>query len=487
MIKVSNMERTIEELNENMVENVFNIIPNISDKVLDYNEKNFHICDLINNNFIDKRKYSSEITPALLVLSGVQSRMKQQFSISELPLALTSKEVIESTKINLSYDSGESLLKESNIRAILGKYEQNDKEKIEFNNDFIKFFNSVNKSYLNAANISCNIHVVDCSVLDVNIDNENYEGSSITHKGGKKLRGYKIGMIRGVTNNGGVVEEVCMSTAKDHDVNMIDEMLRNSKYFKSDDFVMLDRGFLDIELFKSLTKKGLKVIIPARKNMEISIEAKRLAIENNKWVKHPNPKRHGQDITLVSGLEGCWLSEKDRLKKPEKLELEYKINTCVIRFDKKKNKDIIEDEILLEDEEYAYAVIMTNDDSLSCGEIIRMYEMRPEIEEDFRQLKDFWGLNMYRSTRYHIISFITILSLLGYNLYKVYTESEEGSKYIGKSLIVEERHGLYIVKNVRTAIVTKHYFYIFKEDELLDLYADLDKNKRMLIKQYLTL
>lgn len=487
MIKVSNRERTIEELNENMVESVFNIIPNISDKVLDYNEKNFHICDLINNNFIDKRKYSSEITPALLVLSGVQSRMKQQFSISELPLALTSKEVIESTKMNLSYNSEDTFLKESNIRAILSKYEQNDKEKIEFNNDFIKFFNNINKSYLNAANINCNIHIVDCSVLDVNIDNENYEGSSITHKGGKKLRGYKIGMIRGVTNNGGVVEEVCMSTAKDHDVNMIDEMLRNSNYFKSDDFVMLDRGFLDIELFKSLTKKGLKVIIPARKNMEISIEAKRLAIENNKWVKHPNPKRQGQDITLVSGLERCWLSEKDRLKKPEKLELEYKINTCVIRFDKKKNKDIIEDEILLEDEEYAYAVIMTNDVSLSCGEIIRMYEMRPEIEEDFRQLKDFWGLNMYRSTRYHIISFITILSLLGYNLYKVYTESEEGSNYIGKSLIVEERHGLYIVKNVRTAIVTKHYFYIFKEDELLDLYADLDKNKRMLIKQYLTL
>ena len=389
--------------------------------------------------------------------------------------------------MNLSYDSKESLLKESNIRAILSKYEQIDKENLEFNDEFIKFFNSFNKSYLKTANIDCNIHIIDCSVLDVNIENENYEESSITHKGGKKLRGYKIGMIRGVTNNGGVVEEICMSTAKDHDVKMIDDMLRKTEYFKKDDFAMLDRGFLDIELFKALTKKGVKVIIPARKNMEISIEAKRIAIENNNWIKHPNPKRRGQDITLVSGLERCWLSEKDRLKKTEKLELDYKINTCVIRFDKKKNKDIIEDEILLEDEEYAYAIIMTNDISLSCSEIIRMYEMRPEIEEDFRQLKDFWGLNAYRSTKYHIISFIIMVSLLGYNLYKVFIESDEGNKYIGKSLIVEEKHGLYIVKNVRTAIVTKHYFYIFQINELLDLYADLDKNKRMLIKQYLTL
>ena len=115
--------------------------------------------------------------------------------------------------------------------------------------------------------------------------------------------------------------------------------------------------------------------------------------------------------------------------------------------------------------------------------------MRPEIEEDFRQLKDEEedGLNAYKSTQYHIISFVILISLLGYNFYKVYTESEEGREYIGKSLIVKEKHGLYIVKGVKTAIVTKHYFAMFEQDELLDLYAELDKEKRVLIKQYLTL
>ena len=111
--------------------------------------------------------------------------------------------------------------------------------------------------------------------------------------------------------------------------------------------------------------------------------------------------------------------------------------------------------------------------------------MRPEIEEDFRQLKDFWGLNTYKSTKYNIISFIIIVSLLGYNLYQFYKESGEGRKYIGKSLIIEERHGLYIVKNVRTAIVTEHYFGMLEQDELLDLYASLDKDKRALIKKLL--
>ena len=70
---------------------------------------------------------------------------------------------------------------------------------------------------------------------------------------------------------------------------------------------------------------------------------------------------------------------------------------------------------------------------------------------------------------------------------QIYKESEEGKNYIGKNLIVEEKHGLYIVKGVRTAIVTQHYFGIFEQNELLDLYASLDKEKRELFKQYLIL
>ena len=43
------------------------------------------------------------------------------------------------------------------------------------------------------------------------------------------------------------------------------------------------------------------------------------------------------------------------------------------------------------------------------------------------------------------------------------------------------------MKGVRAAIVTQHYFGIFEQNELLDLYASLDKEKRELFKQYLIL
>ena len=134
MIKINNKEKVIEEINKNKIENIFNVMPNISDKVLDYIEQSFKISELINEEFESKYKYESKITSALIVLSGVQSRMKQQFTISELPLALTSKEIINNLNMNISYDKKDGLLKEANIRAILEKYEQKDKTVINFNN-----------------------------------------------------------------------------------------------------------------------------------------------------------------------------------------------------------------------------------------------------------------------------------------------------------------------------------------------------------------
>ena len=80
-----------------------------------------------------------------------------------------------------------------------------------------------------------------------------------------------------------------------------------------------------------------------------------------------------------------------------------------------------------------------------------------------------------------------ICNLIGYNFYQIYKESEEGSKYIRKSFIVEQKQGFYVTKGVTTAIITDNYFGIFNQAELLDLYADLNKEKRELIKKFLIL
>lgn len=508
MLKKNNKEMAIKEFNDNKVEYIFNIIPNLSDKILDYIEEKYNVSKMINDTFDSRKKYNTDITEELIILSGVQARMKQQFSITELNLALTSKKIIENVGLNLSYNPKESLLKEANIRNWLEKFEQEEIKKerqiqrekgnkkkvkidhnvinVDFNNYFIKYFNQFTEKFMQVTETNCTTHIYDCSVIDVNLNNDKYEGSTITCKGGEKLRGYKIGTLRGVTPNGGLIESMCMDTAKTHDLTMSKEFLLNSSILKKNDRLLMDRGFLDIDFFKELNRKGINVIIPAKKNMEIYAEAIRIAKKDNNWINHPNSKRKGQTISLVKSLEMTWLSENDQKKKPSKLNLDYKINCCVIRFDINTNKDILTDEEIINcDAKYAYACILTNDTSLDCSDIIRMYEMRTEIEEDYRQLKDFWGLNTYKSTKYVIISFVILISLLGYNFYQIYKESEEGKEYIGKSFIVEERHGLYIVKGVRTAIATEHFFGIFEQDELLDIYANLPKDKRQTFKEYL--
>lgn len=505
MLKKNNKEKTLKEFNDNKIESIFNIIPNLSDKVLDFVEDNYNVLDIIKKTFNSKKIYNTDISDELVILSGIQARMKQQLSITELGLSLTSNKIIEKLGLNISYLPKDSLLKESNVRSWLAKYEQENiklekenqrklgiKKKIKitsnvnFNNDFIMFFNDFSKQFKETTKTECNIHILDCSILDVNLDNKNYEGATVTTKNNKELRGYKISSLRGLTKNGGIIEEICMNTAKTHDLEMSRDFVLNSENLKENDYLLMDRGFLDIDFFKELNKKKIKVIIPAKKNMELYNEAIEIAKNNNNWIKHPNKKRKGQSITLVKSLEMTWLSNKEKAKKPSNLKLDYKINCCVLRFEIGKNKEILTDEeIIKSDGTYAYACIMTNDMSLDCGDIVRTYEMRSEIEEDFRQLKDFWGLNTYKSTQYHIISFIILISLLGYNFYQIYKESEDGKKYIGKNFITEEKKGLYIVKGVRTAIVTEHFFGIFELEELLDIYANFSIEKREIFKEYL--
>ena len=182
MIRTLNKEKVIKILTEEEYEymNAFNIIPNLSDKVLDYAEKNYEIIEMTSQYLEEKRKQNSNLSIPLFVLAGVQARMKRLFAISELPLAITSQEIIEKLGINIEYHLEESLLKESNIRAFLERYKQEKDQPLEFQNEFIKSFNQMNKELLKKAKLTSDIHVLDCTICDVNFNNENYEGSTET-------------------------------------------------------------------------------------------------------------------------------------------------------------------------------------------------------------------------------------------------------------------------------------------------------------------
>ena len=116
----------------------------------------------------------------------------------------------------------------------------------------------------------------------------------------------------------------------------------------------------------------------------------------------------------------------------------------------------------------------------TARQIINTYELRPEIEEDFRQMKDFWKLEDFKSTKYNYITYHIIMTLVGYLYFQIYKNLDEGKKYSGKSLPV-------VVKNYKEArpksviIYVGQYFGIFPFLEFLQLYAECTLEVRRLL------
>jgi hypothetical protein len=66
--------------------------------------------------------------------------------------------------------------------------------------------------------------------------------------------------------------------------------------------------------------------------------------------------------------------------------------------------------------------------------LIKIYELRTEIEESFRQIKSEWKIEDFKSTKQNFIAFHIICTLFGYLFYELFTMLPEGKEYARKSL-----------------------------------------------------
>ncbi|SHH19605.1 Transposase DDE domain-containing protein [Caloranaerobacter azorensis DSM 13643] len=136
--------------------------------------------------------------------------------------------------------------------------------------------------------------------------------------------------------------------------------------------------------------------------MDIYKQAVEIAKEEGKWHKHPTKSRKKQEIQLIKAVERFWQSDK-----PDE---DIKINVCVV-YDKKKKE---------------YFVFLTTDTDKTAKQIIKTYELRPEIEEDYRQIKVFWELEDFKSIKYNFIVFHIVMLLIEYMYFQLYKNTEEG-------------------------------------------------------------
>ncbi|MFV0275551.1 MAG: transposase [Bacilli bacterium] len=385
------------------------------------------ILNCLTNSIEDKRAHNTTIPFNLVMALSIAAKMKTKTSLSDIPYASTDHRVLAKLGYNIVDTNGnlkDSMMTESSLRFLFGKYNEEEL--------FASYNNTVQNYIMPKLDITPNIHILDCTELSVNIDNENFEGATYTtNKYGNYDRGYKLATIRGLVDDTGIIEDICFSGMNVHDLTLSKDMVRNTKVFNPGDILIEDRGFIDRDIMNFLKReRRVDTYIPLKSHMVAYQIAVSAAKEENKWEPHPSRSNH--KITFVTELGPLWQS--DRPKE------DVDFNACVAWDTESDN----------------YFVFITTDTSVSAKQILLTYELRPEIEEDYRQLKDFWMLEDFKSTKLNMIALHVIMVLFGYLFFQIYTLYPEGEQYSHKSLPI-------ILKNYQSKSMP--YLVVYADDE----------------------
>ena len=417
-------------------------LPNLVDSMVLLMKK-MGIINALSQCIEDKRAKNLHIPFDILLLLAVCAKLKQKTSLTDVPYAVSDPELLVALGWN-AYDTErpleQGLFSEHVMRSLLAKYSADE---------WISFYNSyVQQQVFPKCEFSPTIHILDCTKIPVNLTNENYESSGVIKIDGENMRGYKLGVLRGVLDTSGAIEEVCIGKIQTHDMELCRDLLKNTSCFQPGDIIVNDRGFISREMVNFLKlERKVDTFVPAKKTMTIYEDAVSIAKSEKKWHKHPNKKRTTQKIQLVEDLGNLW-TEGDQEK-------DVPINACVVH-DTKKDE---------------YYVFLTTDTSLTAKQIIQTYEIRPEIEEDFRQMKDFWKLEDFKSTKYNYIAFHIVMTLIGYLYFQIFKNTEEGARYARKSLPVVVKN--FTTKKAKSVVIyVGQYFGIFGFLEFMKLYAE---------------
>jgi len=176
-------------------------------------------------------------------------------------------------------------------------------------------------------------------------------------------------------DSAGLFTHVAIAAMQVHDGALCRPFLEQAAVLRPGDLLLEDRGFLDGATVTDLKhRRHVDVVIPLKANMLATQEAIALANLADQWAAHPS--RADQRIAFVRGVEHMWS------------ECEVPLNACVIRFWNKKKKRT------------DHIVLVTTDLELNASWMVRHYEERPEIEQDYEQLKSGgWQLKKLSATR----------------------------------------------------------------------------------------
>ena len=306
------------------------------------------------------------------------------------------------------------------------------------------------------------IHILDTTHVEVPLETGTYECSGVVkNDDGTYARGYKLATLRTLLDRAGLLTQVAMSAIQVHDLALCRPLLAEAPVLRAGDLLLEDRGFLDGVTVSALKRqRRVDVILPLKANMLAAQEAIALAAMADQWQAHPT--RADQRIALVRSVEHMWT------------ECTVPLNACVIRFWNKKKKRT------------DHIVLVTTDLELNAPWIVRHYEERPEIEQDYEQMKSGgWQLQKLSSTRYSEIVFYVLTVVLSYSLYHLFTNTQRGMRFADKTrqaLAFEQ------LRTQRTHIIVyaRGYFEIFETLHFVQLVLQLPLSVQERLRTWLT-
>ena len=432
--------------------------PNLTDSIILTMFKNGYLSGL-EDSFLDKRRDNSSIPLETFLILGVAGKLNLQNALSYIPYAISDTDLLNKLGWNeLIKDDfpDKGMMSEGSIRSFIEKHDA------EY---FSKGYNKYVKNHvLSKLPERPTNHLLDCTIIEGHGDYSKYDEIGTTVRDGKTTHGFKLCTLRGLlSSGGGITEAISIGLVNEHDF-ALSECIIKSGLFKEGDNLIQDSGFIDRNTINTLKKEGVNVYVRVKKNMDIYKEAVALAckIPVDKWKNHPTRKK--QKIATVKELGNMWVHDR-------KNDVDL---TAAVVYDEKKDK---------------YYVFVTSDITKNAKSIINTYQLRPEIEEDYRQKKVYWNLGKFTSKKYNTIAFHIFLTALGFLFYQLFTQTKIGEKYSGKSIQtafrIFDRDKLREIKakDTRLIIYYNGYFGIFKFMEVMDIYADIPREIRVNIKK----
>jgi hypothetical protein len=415
-----NPKKVLESLKQGEVDSIEYAVDQITDEFMIYGIRS-GLMDDLSRSFPDPRK-ECEITIKEILSASIAGHFQDMYAISQSPYALHSPVLLAELGLNVKVlVEGEGISR------------RGTQANAPFSGDVIrKMLNDVTPSslvdwynrraggaYLRHSDYKPCLHILDCTKLVVNYENENYEGSGVvTNDEGEQERGYKLGSLRSLLDDGGIITSIAFGPIQVHDLTLCKDILLKSPHLKAGDMVISDRAYIDGKTISKL-KLGRKVdiILPLRSDMKAYEDAIVSAYFHADVPWEPHPTREHQEIKKVEYVEYMW----DECHVP--------LVGCVVRY-LREGREASNDR-----EDYEHMVFCTTRTNLTGRRIIQTYELRPEIEEDHRQWKDGpWDMAEFTSTRLVQVLYHVICVLLAYNLSKLYSNTRAGQEYAQKTL-----------------------------------------------------